>query len=220
MRPRRRPGQRIGSHPALPVTAPEEVTFEFEGKRLVGQRGEAISSALLANGYSLLSRSIKYHRPRGLTCFAAACPNCAMTINGIPGTLACASALEGGEIIRRERGWPTADFDLLESLDRLSRMAPAGFQYRWFAHSPRLSRLMGNVVSAVAGGGRMPAGGAAQRSRTGLLGTHDADLAVIGGGAAGMEGALSAPGGGGHAAPRGKRGGQGGASAPGRCPLL
>ena len=188
----RQPGLRIDAHPLLPPDQPEEVTFRFDGRRLRGRKGEAISSALLANGYDVLGRSLKYHRPRGLTCFASACPNCAMTIDGLPGTLACATPLSGGESVRRERAWPNAERDLLGFIDRLSWLVPAGFQFRRFAHSRRLGHRAQRVMAWLAGGRRMPTAEAARRARIGLLPGREVDIAVVGGGAAGLAAALAA----------------------------
>ena len=41
------------------------VSFDFEGTTYQGLAGDSIASALLANQRWLLSRSFKYHRPRG-----------------------------------------------------------------------------------------------------------------------------------------------------------
>jgi NADPH-dependent 2,4-dienoyl-CoA reductase/sulfur reductase-like enzyme len=204
-------GLRVNAHPLLPAAQVEEVTFEFEGRRLRGRRGEAISSALLANGYSVLSRSVKYHRPRGLTCFSSACPNCAMSIDGLPGTPACGTTLSGDEVVRRERAWPSAEFDVLGFIDRLSWLVPAGFQFRWFAHSSRVGHLAERVMATASGGGRMPTSEAAGRARTGLLGSREVDVAVVGGGAAGLAAALAAAGEGANVALVERRGQLGGA---------
>ena len=40
--------------------------FEFNGKKCQGYEGDSIASALLANGFSVVSRSFKFHRPRGV----------------------------------------------------------------------------------------------------------------------------------------------------------
>ncbi|MDP6183839.1 MAG: 2Fe-2S iron-sulfur cluster-binding protein, partial [Gammaproteobacteria bacterium] len=41
------------------------IRFRFEGREIEGFAGDTIASALAANGIWLLSRSFKYHRPRG-----------------------------------------------------------------------------------------------------------------------------------------------------------
>lgn len=42
------------------------VNFSFDGRSFSGLAGDSIASALLANGQWLVSRSFKYHRPRGV----------------------------------------------------------------------------------------------------------------------------------------------------------
>ena len=42
------------------------VGFWFNGRQYTGVAGDTLASALLANGVSLVARSWKYHRPRGL----------------------------------------------------------------------------------------------------------------------------------------------------------
>ena len=44
----------------------EPIAFRFEGKQYQGYRGDTVASALAANDVSVLSRSFKYHRPRGI----------------------------------------------------------------------------------------------------------------------------------------------------------
>ena len=40
--------------------------FTFNGKRLRGFQGDTLAASLLANDQTLVGRSFKYHRPRGL----------------------------------------------------------------------------------------------------------------------------------------------------------
>ena len=40
-------------------------SFTFEGETVNGYLGDTVASALIANNHWLLSRSFKYHRPRG-----------------------------------------------------------------------------------------------------------------------------------------------------------
>jgi sarcosine oxidase subunit alpha len=48
------------------------VSFRFEGESYRGLAGDTLASALAANGEWLLSRSFKYHRPRGVLTMAGA----------------------------------------------------------------------------------------------------------------------------------------------------
>jgi len=40
--------------------------FTFDGRSMEGHPGDTLASALLANGMSIVGRSFKYHRPRGI----------------------------------------------------------------------------------------------------------------------------------------------------------
>jgi methylglutamate dehydrogenase subunit C len=56
------------------------VAFTFDGASLTGFAGDTLASALLANGISLVGRSFKLHRPRGLlTADAASLPEARIT---------------------------------------------------------------------------------------------------------------------------------------------
>ena len=76
MRLRSQVGERIDrSHP---------IQFTYAGKEVTGFAGDTIGSALFAAGRRVFSRSFKYHRPRGLLCCSGNCPNCLMTVDGVP----------------------------------------------------------------------------------------------------------------------------------------
>ena len=175
---------------------PRTVTFTFDGRRMTGVAGEPIASALHAGGVTVLSRSFKYHRPRGLHCMAGSCPSCAMRVDGVPGVATCETPLRGGETIMRERGWPSADRDVLRLLDVTSRLTPNGFQYRRLRRHQRLFELVEPVLKRLAARGDLPEPVAAAR----LITRHSRELAVdvgvIGGGLAGMRAALAAAAGG------------------------
>jgi sarcosine oxidase subunit alpha len=191
-----------GSNGRLPReagAAGEPVQFTFDGRKLTGYAGEPIAAALHANGVTVLSRSFKYRRPRGLHCMAGSCPNCSMRVDGLPGVVTCVEPLRGGEQVERERGWPTADRDALGVLDLLSPLTPNGFQYRWFRKQPRLFDATEPVLRRLAARAALPDTGAAARVYgTGPLpaGAEPrrtvVDVAVIGGGVAGIRAALAA----------------------------
>ena len=56
---------RLNSQPGEVIDRSREVAFTWNGKRYVGYHGDTIASALASNGIRVLSRSFKYHRPRG-----------------------------------------------------------------------------------------------------------------------------------------------------------
>ncbi|TGV63868.1 sarcosine oxidase subunit alpha, partial [Mesorhizobium sp. M2D.F.Ca.ET.160.01.1.1] len=56
------------------------IRFTFEGKSFEGYEGDSIASALAASGQWVLSRSFKYHRPRGILSAGAEEPNALVQI--------------------------------------------------------------------------------------------------------------------------------------------
>ncbi len=164
------------------------VGFEFEGKQVVAHEGDTVGSALTAAGIDLLSRSFKYHRPRGLLCVAGNCPNCLMTVDGVPNVRTCTMQVKTGMKVKRQNAWPSVDYDAAAMLDRMDRLLPVGFYYKVF-HKPKiLWELMRPVVRRIAGLGSIDTS-----SDGGPKYTHrnmHTDVAVIGGGPAGMTAAL------------------------------
>ncbi|RUU49383.1 2Fe-2S iron-sulfur cluster-binding protein, partial [Mesorhizobium sp. M2C.T.Ca.TU.002.02.1.1] len=58
----------------------QPLEFSFDGSKLTGFQGDTLASALLANGVSLVGRSFKYHRPRGIFSAGAEEPNALVTL--------------------------------------------------------------------------------------------------------------------------------------------
>ena len=56
---------RLPNSAGLFINPAKPVNFTFEGKTYQGVEGDTIASALIANDQWLMSRSFKYHRPRG-----------------------------------------------------------------------------------------------------------------------------------------------------------
>ena len=50
--------------------------FTFDGKEVPYQDGDTLGSALHRAGVKVLSRSLRYHRPRGLFCCTGSCASC------------------------------------------------------------------------------------------------------------------------------------------------
>lgn len=95
---------RIKEHPILEFNQKEKVKFTLDGKELEGYKGEPIASALVAAGIKVLSRSIKYKRPRGFFCAIGKCSACLMKVNGIPNVRTCVTKLEEGMKVETQKG--------------------------------------------------------------------------------------------------------------------
>ena len=121
-------------------------------KRIPVEEGDTVASALYRAGIRTFSRSLKYHRRRGLYCGTGECPNCLLTVDGVPGVRSCVTPALEGMRLRREHGWPSVERDALSILDRLHVLLPVGFYYKTFIH-PRW--LLGGGRSDHPAGGRV-----------------------------------------------------------------
>ena len=86
------------------------IRFTFDGTSYTGHAGDTLASALLANGVTLMGRSFKYHRPRGVMTAGVDEPNALVTIvkgdirePNIPATTI--EIFDGLEVVS-QRPWP------------------------------------------------------------------------------------------------------------------
>jgi sarcosine oxidase subunit alpha len=166
------------------------VELHFDGRPVQAHEGDTIASALYAAGTRTFSRSFKYHRPRGLLCVAGRCPNCLVTVDGVPNVRACTEPVKQGMSVRHQNAWPSLDHDLLSIFDRLDRLMPVGFYYKMFHRPKLLWRLVQPIIRRVAGLGALDIGSVSD-GRYHHQYRHT-DVAVVGGGPAGMSAALAA----------------------------
>jgi len=97
---------RISEHPVLDVPqGRKEVEFYFDGKKMVGYEGEAVSSALFANGVRQFSLHRNGKAPQGIFCANGQCSQCTVIIDGLP-QKSCITPLEAGMKIETLNGVP------------------------------------------------------------------------------------------------------------------
>ena len=106
--------------------------------------GDTLASALLANGVTLVARSFKYHRPRGVFTAGVEEPNALVGLrSGVrhePNTRATVvEAFDGLEAVSQNR-WPSLNMDLGAINNAVSRFLPAGFYYKTFIGPGRGTR--------------------------------------------------------------------------------
>ena len=73
---------KIEKHPILAVPKPEKTEFQFEGKKIEGEKGFTIAAALHQAGYPVHSHSL-HNRNRSLECGIGKCGACEMLVDGI-----------------------------------------------------------------------------------------------------------------------------------------
>jgi sarcosine oxidase subunit alpha len=168
------------------------VSFTFDGARVTAFAGDTIGSALFAAGRRVFSRSFKYHRPRGLLCCSGDCPNCMMTVDGVPNVRVCVEPAREGAVVKAQNVLGSLERDLLSVTDKIGGpFTPVGFYYRTMIRPRRLWPYYEKFLRNVAGLGKLAGDGGHRRYDT----EHRrVDVLVIGGGRAGREAAARAEG--------------------------
>lgn len=187
----------------------DEIAFQFDGRTVSAKPGQTLAGALHNAGEHVLSRSFKYHRPRGLLCMTGRCPNCLCTVDGVPNVRICTQAAQPDMVVKSQnilwRGmlripmfddlssacaWPSLKHDLLGIFDKLHRFMPVGFYYKQM-YKPRWAwPYWEKFIRRIAGLGSID-------REHGADGVYDkqnlfTDVAVVGGGLSGLNAALAA----------------------------
>ncbi len=105
---------RIRSHPIIDFKKHKEIPFYFQKKKIIGEEGDTIASALHASGVRTLTKSLKYDSPRGFFCGIGKCSSCLMRVNGIPNVRTCIAPLQEGIIVEMQDKFaalPDAEFE-------------------------------------------------------------------------------------------------------------
>lgn len=184
--------RRLSAQPGERIDRTRALTFMFDGATIPAYAGDTIVSALLASGRHVLSRSFKYHRPRGELCGCGQCGNSLVQVDGAPGVRACGEPARAGMRVEHQNAWPSLDFDVMRATDLVGGpLTPVGFYYKTFIRPRRLWPLYEKALRHAAGLGRLPARQSERAWRTEYRRRH-CDVLVIGGGVAGLEAALRA----------------------------
>ncbi len=172
----------------------QPLAFTFNGKPMRGFAGDTLAAALLGGGKSLLGRSFKYHRPRGLVASGAEEPNVLVGLGRNarfePDQRATTTELFSGLEATSQNHWPSLEFDVGEVNNLLYKFFPAGFYYKTFM-KPRWAwkHLFEPIVRQAAGLGEAPKEADVDRYEQAYA---YCDVLVAGGGVAGLAAALKA----------------------------
>jgi sarcosine oxidase subunit alpha len=93
---------RIRAHPIIDFKKRKELPFYFQKKKIIGEEGDTIASALHAAGVKTLTTSLKYESPRGFFCGIGKCSSCLMRVNGVPNVRTCIAPLKEGIIVEMQ----------------------------------------------------------------------------------------------------------------------
>ena len=165
--------------------------FEFNGKRCQGYEGDSIASALLANGFSVVSRSFKFHRPRGVMSAGVEETNALLSVadagSNVPIVCTTIRALSDGQVIHSQNCFPSLNYDFGRVLDFTHRLWPAGFYNKTFKWPSW--RWYESVIRHAAGLGNLPDG---EDNNKYFHHNLHCEVLIVGAGPAGLAAALSA----------------------------
>lgn len=180
------------------VDREKSVRFTFDGRPYAGLAGDTLASALLANGVTLLGRSFKYHRPRGVLSAGIDEPNALVTVlkgdirePNIPATLL---EIHDGLTVISQNRFPSLGFDIGAVNQLGGKLISAGFYYKTFIgprwlKGTRFWMFCEHFIRRAAGLGR--AGFARDTARYERMNAF-CDVLVVGSGPAGLMAAKAA----------------------------
>ncbi|WP_338744410.1 2Fe-2S iron-sulfur cluster-binding protein [Pseudomonas putida] len=185
----------MNSHTRLPapmgllIDRERPLRFEFDGQACQGFAGDTIASALLGSGRWLLSRSFKYHRPRGPLSMAGQDANTLVQLPEEPNVLADLEPAREGQVVEGQNFNGSLEHDRDAYLGKFSRFMPVGFYYHSFYKPKGMWKVWEPLIRKKAGLGVLDLGFKPQYHDKAYL---FVDVAVIGGGPAGLRAALDA----------------------------
>jgi sarcosine oxidase, subunit alpha len=181
---------RLEHLPTLRIDPRHKIVIHYNGRDFEGYDGDTVASLLYAGGERLFSRSLKYHRPRGLYSMDAECSNTLMRVDGRPNINTENTLARHGMTVAPQNVPGSLRRDPLGLLDRLSFAMPAGFYYKVFHKPARLWPLALKGIRRAAGLGKLDPH-AVFNDRCDEI-YPNTDVCVVGGGVAGLSAALAA----------------------------
>lgn len=162
------------------------IEIQIGGSSVRAYQAESVAAAAIASGTRVLSRSLKYHRPRSFFCLEGHCSGCLMRIDGIPNVRACQTPCRPGTVAAAQNAFPSAEIDLLGAVDFLFTRGLD--QHTLMTRSSTLNMLANKVVRQLSGLGTLP-----DRATGSIADVVDrtVDVCVIGGGPAGLAAATA-----------------------------
>ena len=169
------------------------VTFNYNGRSYSGFEGDTLASALLANGEKVLSRSWKYHRPRGIVTSGIEEPSALVQLesgkNLIPNAKMPEVELYNGMNAEGVNPWPNALARLLSINRTFTPLFPAGFYYKTFMWPAKAWMFYERFIRKAGGLGASPEVEDTDRY---IHQNIHCDVLIAGGGVAGLAAALAA----------------------------
>src|SRR2546429_2966676 len=147
------PAMRLPPQPGEVINRGEPVEFTWNGRPVRGYAGDTIISALAAAGERVFSRSMKYHRPRGLLTAGFHDPGCMVQVGDEPNVRGAHRLVTDGMTVTAQNAWPSLRYDVKAANRLAGRFLTAGFYYKTFMRPPALWPAYQSVLRRVVEGG-------------------------------------------------------------------
>ena len=98
---------RLPAQPGEVINRAEPLEFTWNGRAFRGYAGDTIVSALAAAGERVFSRSLKYHRPRGLLTASYHDPGCMVQVGNEPNVRGAHRLAASGLVVTSQNTWPS-----------------------------------------------------------------------------------------------------------------
>ncbi|HEY6277586.1 MAG TPA: 2Fe-2S iron-sulfur cluster-binding protein [Streptosporangiaceae bacterium] len=167
----------------------EPLEFTWNGRPCHGYAGDTIVSALAAAGERVFSRSMKYHRPRGLLTASFHDPGCMVQVGDEPNVRGAHRLAAGGMVVTSQNTWPSLRLDAKSVNGLGGRFLTAGFYYKTFMRPRFAWPAYESVLRRFVNGGTVSPD--TPHTRPEKRHAHP-DVLIAGGGPAGMAAAISA----------------------------
>jgi sarcosine oxidase, subunit alpha len=180
---------RLPPQPGEVINRSQPLEFSWNGRPVRGYAGDTIASALAAAGERVFSRSLKYHRPRGLLTASFHDPGCVVQVGDEPNVRGAHRLVADGMMVTSQNTWPSLRLDA-KSVNRLAgRFLTAGFYYKTFMRPRFAWPAYESVLRRFVNGGTVSPD--TSHARPEKRHAHP-DVLIAGGGPAGMAAAVSA----------------------------
>ena len=183
------PAMRLPPQPGEVINRSRPLEFTWNGRPVRGYAGDTIASALAAAGERVFSRSLKYHRPRGLLTASFHDPGCVVQVGDEPNVRGAHRLAADGMAVTSQNTWPSLRLDAKSVNQLAGRFLTAGFYYKTFMRPRFAWPAYESVLRRFVHGGTVSPD--TSRTRPEKRHVHP-DVVIAGGGPAGMAAAVSA----------------------------
>jgi sarcosine oxidase subunit alpha len=180
---------RLPAQPGEVIDRSVAVDFTWNGRPVRGHAGDTIVSALAAAGVRVFSRSMKYHRPRGVLAASYHDPGCMVQVGDEPNVRGAHRLVSAGMTVTSQNTWPSLRFDVRAVNQLAAPFLTAGFYYKTFMRPRFAWPVYEGVLRKFVNGGRVSPG--TLPGQPAKRHAHP-DVLVAGGGPGGMSAAVAA----------------------------